>query len=214
MKYKQGLPAYELEKKIPNMKKEFWTFIDRDDQAGDNAEFLYEFVKNNIKNQKIAFVLNKNSNDWKRLNNKGFNLVAHGSNAHLQLLNNSSLLLSSQIGSIIEPFDKIDASYKRVFLQHGVIKDDLSQWLNNVKMDLMLTSTKEENKSIVDNHSKYIYGKKEIALTGLPRFDSLFENRNNFKNQIMLMFTWRKSITGTFKSNNKSEREINHNFLH
>ena len=212
VKYKQGLPAYELEKKIPNMKKEFWTFIDRDDQAGDNAEFLYEFVKNNIKNQKIAFVLNKNSNDWKRLNNKGFNLVAHGSNAHLQLLNNSSLLLSSQIGSIIEPFDKIDASYKRVFLQHGVIKDDLSQWLNNVKMDLMLTSTKEENKSIVDNHSKYIYGKKEIALTGLPRFDSLFENRNNFKNQIMLMFTWRKSITGTFKSNNKSEREINHNF--
>ena len=40
--------------------------------------------------------------------------------------------------------------YRFMFLQHGVIKDDISRWLNSKRISLMLTSTPAEYKSIID----------------------------------------------------------------
>ena len=37
----------------------------------------------------------------------------------------------------------------------------------------MVTSTKEERKSIIDSQSKYQYTEREVVLTGLPRYDAL-----------------------------------------
>ncbi len=211
-KFKKGLPSVELKENLILEKSEYWVLMDRDDSAGDNAEFFYDYLQNYHPSLEAYFVLNKSSADWQRLDNKGFKLIDHGSFEHKTVLEKCTKLISSQIGFIVEPFEDLNDSYKRVFLQHGVIKDDLSDWLNGVKMDLMLTSTNDEYHSIVDDFTKYIYGKKEIALTGLPRFDSLYRKKDKYKNQILIMFTWRKSITGTFIENGKSERHINLEF--
>ena len=212
-KYKSGLPASRLNNN-PNVNtlKPIWVMMDRDDKAGDNAEFLYEYIQKNYINQEVYFVINKDSSDWKRLNSKGFNMVDHGSDKHKEVLERCTLLISSQCGFIIEPFNDLNSNYKRVFLQHGVIKDDLSNWLNNVKTDLMITSTPNEYQSIVNDHTKYVLGKNEVKLTGLPRFDSLHKNRERYSKNILLMFTWRKEVTGNFISNEKSVREFNIDF--
>lgn len=212
-RYKNSIPVEELFYKEKITSNDYWLFMDRDDSAGDNAEFLYSYVQENKIHDKIFFVLNNSSSDWKRLKNKNFNLIKHGSRKHKDILQECSLVISSQIGSIINPFSNLKINYKTIFLQHGVIKDDLSSWLNNVNMDIMLTSSRNEYESIANDGSTYIYGKKEIKLTGLPRFDSLYANKDKYKNQIAIMFTWRKSLAGTFISNNKSERKYNNEFV-
>lgn len=212
-KYKSGLPVSNLNQVLNISElKPVWVLMDRDDKAGDNAEFLYDFVQKNYNNQEIYFVLNRDSSDWERLNSKGFNLIDHGSKRHKEVLEQCSLLVSSQCGYIIEPFDKLNSNYKRVFLQHGVIKDNLSSWLNNVNTDLMITSTPNEYQSVVNDHTQYVLGKNEVKLTGLPRFDSLYKNRNNYTSNILIMFTWRKEVTGSFVTNEKSVREFNDEF--
>lgn len=189
-----------------------WLFMDRDDSARDNAEFLYEYVQKNYSIQ-CYFVLGTQSPDWHRLSEKGFNLIAHASPQHKEILEHSSLLISSQIGSILNPFENIKTHYKTIFLQHGVTKDDISGWINNCQIDLMITATKSEHESIVNNTSRYIYGDKEIKLTGFPRFDSLTQADCIKSKQILIMFTWRKNISGNFVSNTSSERLFNNEFV-
>lgn len=211
-KYKNGLDVSKLV--VKNVKKQdIWLLMDRDDRAGDNAEFLYKYLKKNDCTQSIYFILDRKSIDWDRLHEEGFNLVSHGSSEHKNLLEECSLVISSQTNRLIEPFENINKNYKIVFLQHGVIKDDLSNWLNTVDMNLMLTSSHEEYNSIVGDHSPYKYGEKEIKLTGLPRFDSLYNNRNRQVNKVLIMFTWRRGIAGNFINRLKSEREFNTDFV-
>ncbi|EPS1339173.1 CDP-glycerol glycerophosphotransferase family protein, partial [Campylobacter coli] len=83
-----------------------------------------------------------------------------------------------------------------IFLQHGVIKDDLSKWLNSKKIDLFITSTKAEYDSIANDYNHYKFGKKEMVLTGLARHDVLLKNNKSDTKQILIMPTWRKNIVG------------------
>lgn len=189
-----------------------WVFMDRDDSARDNAEFFYEFVKNQD-SVRCYFVLGEKTQDWNRLKSKGFNLISHGSSQHKDILECCDLLITSQIGGIVNPFENIDVHYKTVFLQHGVTKDDISSWINNCNIDLMITASKAEHESIISDESRYIYGEKEVKLTGFPRFDSLFHNNITDNKQILILFTWRKSISGNFINNTSSERHFNSDFI-
>ncbi|MGL5990392.1 MAG: CDP-glycerol glycerophosphotransferase family protein [Plesiomonas sp.] len=193
-------------------KNNIWVFMDRDDIAGDNAEFLYKYITKNHSEIDAYFIISKKSADWKRLKNDGVKLINHNSSSHKSILNKCDHVISSHIGNIINPFNDITGDYKITFLQHGATKDDISNWINNCKFDLMITATKGEYSSISDDNNKYIYGKKEIKLTGFPRFDSLIDNNIKIKKQILIMPTWRKNISGTFKSNKTSERVFNNSF--
>ena len=83
--------------------------------------------------------------------------------------------------------------YDYVFLQHGIIKDDLSTWLNksNKNINLFITSAKPEYQSILDY--PYMYGKDVIKLTGLPRYDTLVQDIPCEK-KIVFMPTWRAGL--------------------
>ena len=80
-----------------------------------------------------------------------------------------------------------------VFLQHGIIKDDISSWLNKIDMNLafFLTSATLEYESIFKN--PYNFDENVVKLLGLPRYDSL-ENDEN-KRQIIIMPSWRRILT-------------------
>jgi hypothetical protein len=86
-----------------------------------------------------------------------------------------------------------------IYLQNGIVKDDLSRFLNKVnkKFDLIITSSKKEFKSFLDD--KYGYNRNNLALTGLPRFDNLLEIHKQIKREkIIIIFpTWRLYIKGT-----------------
>ncbi|MGN7074079.1 hypothetical protein ACTHSI_27560, partial [Neisseria sp. P0001.S004] len=79
-------------------------------------------------------------------------------------------------------------------------KDDLSGWLNTKKIACFVTATKPEYHTIVDNTTAYKFGKKEVKLTGFPRYDRLLINTNTESKQILIMPTCRSSLVGTYIS--------------
>ena len=83
--------------------------------------------------------------------------------------------------------------YRLIFVQHGVIKDDISRWLNTKPISLMLTSTRAEYESIVDPQSDYRMSDKEVVLTGLPRHDRLWSMPKT-ATTLLVMPTWRKYL--------------------
>ena len=190
-----------------------WILMDRDNQADDNAEHLYRYISENHPEQNIYFALKKTSSDWKRLEQDGFNLLEFGSSAFENKLKDCEKIISSHVDGYITHYFKdnslLDKDY--VFLQHGITKDDLSGWLNTKKIACFVTATNPEYHSIVDNTTAYKFGKKEVKLTGFPRYDRLLINNNTESKQILIMPTWRSSIVGTYISG--TERTRNPDFM-
>lgn len=200
-------------KQKSTVKSNAWILMDRDNQADDNAEHLYRYISENHPEQDIYFALKKNSSDWKRLEQDGFNLLEFGSSAFESKLKDCEKIISSHVDGYITHYFKdnslLDKDY--VFLQHGITKDDLSGWLNTKKIACFVTATNPEYHSIVDNTTAYKFGKKEVKLTGFPRYDRLLINNNTESKQILIMPTWRSSIVGTYISG--TERTRNPDFM-
>lgn len=80
-----------------------------------------------------------------------------------------------------------------VFLQHGVTKDDQSDWLNWPRkgFDLVVTSAAREQRSFIEGD--YGYLPEQIALVGMPRLDRL---KNAPERLLVLAPTWRKDLVG------------------
>lgn len=200
-------------KQKSTVKSNDWILMDRDNQADDNAEHLYRYINENHPEQDIYFALKKTSSDWKRLEQDGFNLLEFGSSAFESKLKDCAKIISSHVDGYITHYFKdnslLDKDY--VFLQHGITKDDLSGWLNTKKIACFVTATNPEYHSIVDNTTAYKFGKKEVKLTGFPRYDRLLINNNTKSKQILIMPTWRSSIVGTYISG--TERTRNPDFM-
>jgi len=156
-----------------------WVFLDRIHDAGDSGEILFKHVRENHPGINAWFVVVKDSADYGRLKSEGFGdrLVAHGSTQWRLLMGNCTHVLSSHADAPVMAPPEIQAfmepKWHFTFLQHGVIKDDLSSWLNYKRIDLFVTSTVPEYASIAGDHTAYPFTTKETILTGLPRFDRL-----------------------------------------
>ena len=82
---------------------------------------------------------------------------------------------------------------EKCFLQHGVIKDDLSSWLRKYfqNLHLFLTSSDYERDSIFSRN--YNYEENVVHVFGLPRHDNLKFGVS--KKEILFAPTWRKNLT-------------------
>ncbi|EGX7733274.1 glycosyltransferase, partial [Campylobacter coli] len=189
----------EFQKRLP--KSNIWLLMDRDYEADDNAEHLYRYIMQNHPEQKIVFALRKESLDWERLEKEGFNLVEFGSLEFERIIKKASKVISSHADGYLTRY--ITSKQQFIFIQHGVIPNDLSKWLNSKKIDLFVTSTKAEYKSIANDYNRYKFGKKEVALIGLARHDALLKNNQCNARQIVIMPTWRANIVGVALGSSK-----------
>jgi len=196
----------ELRKNQNNKKFQLWIINDRKVQGGDNGEYFFRYL-NQRKPKRIRyyFLISKNCPDYNRLQNFD-NILDINSSKYLKLFLKADKIISSVSEAwVYNPFGEegkyiIDLyHFEFIYLQNGVIKDDLSQNLNKIikKFDLLITSSKKEYKSFFE----YNYGYKEnnIALTGLSRFDNLKKLQKDIKieNVILIFPTWRSYIRGT-----------------
>lgn len=176
-----------------------WLLMDRIDKADDNAEHFYRHLMNKNDGVRYYFVLNRDSPDWERLKREGFNLIAFKSRRHLAALQRAKYLISSHADAYIrKPFSIAqlrDAKYKFLFIQHGVTKDNQSEWFNHIMPALLATATPTEHESIVNPHSDYHLSDKEVFLTGFPRHDALLQ-LNQERKTIFVMPTWRENLGG------------------
>ncbi|EFU0588852.1 capsular biosynthesis protein, partial [Campylobacter coli] len=196
----------EFQKRLP--KSNIWLLMDRDYEADDNAEHLYRHIMQNHPEQEIVFALRKESSDWERLEKEGFNLVEFESFEFERIIKKASKVISSHADEYL--IRHVTLTQQFVFVQHGVIMNDLSRWLNSKKINLFITSTRAEYDSIANNYNRYKFGKKEVLLTGLARHDVLLKNNKSDTKQILMMPTWRAGIVGNVT--NSSKRELKENF--
>ncbi|WP_173939955.1 CDP-glycerol glycerophosphotransferase family protein [Campylobacter coli] len=195
---------------LSNIKiSDIWLLMDKDYEADDNAEHLYRYIMQNHPKQKIAFALRKESSDWERLEKEGFNLIEFGSFEFERIIKKASKVISSHCDEYLTKY--ITNRSQFVFIQHGVILNDLSRWLNFKKINLFITSTQAEYDSIANDYNCYKFGKKEVVLTGLARHDALLKNNSSNVKQILIMPTWRKNIVNSVVANS-GKRKLNLDF--
>jgi len=195
-----------------------WLFMDKDISADDNAEHFYRYIAKNHSEIISYFVLKKGTKDWRRLRNDGFKLISFGSKEHKDALKHCKKLISSHADHYVTNLlGKETLKGKQfIFLQHGVIKDDLSSWINTKKqIDLLITTSSDEYHSICGNDTRYRLTSKEVVLTGLARHDSLIKKMNEIKyknNTVIIMPTWRRNIVSD-RNSLGSEFETLSNFV-
>ncbi|WP_201587141.1 CDP-glycerol glycerophosphotransferase family protein [Psychrobacter sp. HII-4] len=193
-----------------------WLFMDRETKADDNAEHFYRYITRNYPEQKCYFALNKSSKDWQRLEKDGFNLLDFGSDSFEKQLRKASKIVSSHLEAHINNYfgDNYGFSKDFIFLQHGVIKHDLSTWINTKKnINVFVTTTIDEYKSIAKSPSTYKITEKEVVLTGLPRHDALLNNYLEPEKVILIMPTWRHYLVGESIGKGVNTRSLNSNFF-
>lgn len=209
--YLQNHPHFKCDPAYENV----WIFMDRDNQADDNAEHLYRYILNNRPDIDAYFVLNRDSHDWARLSADGFKMLAFGSSEHESALESCSRVISSHAAQFATDYfkDKRMLSKKFVFLQHGVIHNDQSSLFKPdwKRFDLFLTSAYGEYESIGGELSTYKFTSKEVKLTGLPRHDALINSTIKREKMLLVMPTWRPALLG--KVINGTERELLPDFI-
>ncbi|WP_345148323.1 bifunctional glycosyltransferase/CDP-glycerol:glycerophosphate glycerophosphotransferase [Arthrobacter ginkgonis] len=200
-----------------------WVLMDRDENANDSAEHLFRYLRKHRRDINAWFVLKKDTPDWHRLKKEGFKrLVPHGSLLWKALCLNARHIVSSHADVYVhDPFrlgSGHKPTWKFTFLQHGVIKDDLSRWLNAKPITNFVTTTPAEFASIAGNGSPYVFTTRETHLTGLPRHDRLARlarkaSAKAEKRSIVVMPTWRQDLAGLQLQAGGWAREINPAFF-
>ncbi|MCL2316111.1 MAG: CDP-glycerol glycerophosphotransferase family protein [Actinomycetia bacterium] len=180
-----------------------WTFMDWLSDANDNGEMLFRHVREHRLDLNAWFVLQKDTPDWAGLaRDHGDRLVPLGSLAWAGLRRLNETFVTSQLTrDITEPPGLRHlgvAAPRLVFLQHGVIRDDISRWLNTKPIDLCLASTPAEAASLTDDGTPYVLSTRDVALTGLPRFDRLWRLGQAYppgrRDLVVIAPTWRASL--------------------
>ncbi len=171
-----------------------WLISERGNDARDNSYHLYKYIKKNHPEICVKYIIDKKSADRKKIDSE--DIVNYCSNLHYILFITSGRLISTHIMgfspdmSLFWRLNKIGllrVKGKKIMLQHGITQNYL-EFMNKKtsKLDLFICGAKPEYKFILDNFG---YNKKVVKYTGFARFDNL---KNEFKNQILIMPTFRK----------------------
>ncbi len=187
---------------------------DRVNRAGDNGEALFQHLcRRGIRDMNYVFAVEKSSPDYKRLKSVG-RVVDSSGKIHklLQLLadcvvsSHADELTTNPFGGHSAPYRYILNARKYVFLQHGVTKDDATEWLNrfNRSIDGLVCAAKSEADAF--EAEAYHYTPENIWRTGFPRFDRLYENGKRYVTVMptwrMYLSVWDKTHEGVWKTSN------------
>ncbi len=175
------------------IKRNLWLICEEGNVAKDNGYHFFKYVRINHPNDYCFFVINKKSNDYKKVKQYG-NIIQFKSIKHWIYYLAADYNISTQkMGNPNQVlFYIIHVSLglmkNRVFLQHGITKDD-SPWLyyKNTKFKYFICGAKKEYEYIKE---KFGYPNGNVIYTGFPRFDNLYNNSIN-KKQVLIMPTWR-----------------------
>lgn len=180
---------------------DIWLISERGYEAKDNGYFFFLFLKKYHPEIDVRYVISNESTDVHKFINCKNDIVDYGSLSHYIIFWKSTHLISTHpmgCSPIRQEFflNKLHAKYgllknkKHIFLQHGIIKDDLPiLYSENMKLDLFICGAKPEYNYVYNN---FHYSDDVVKYTGLCRYDRLNEFKT--KSQILIMPTWRKYI--------------------
>ena len=158
--------------------RELWLVCERGNDARDNGYWFYRYLKEEHPEINARYVIETESADRAKIEALG-GMVPRGSFSHYLAYYCADFL----VGTHVQPCAPdlilfyhlagkgIRARGKQVFLQHGIIKDEM-EWLHrkNMYMDLFVCGAKPEYEYIRDTFG---YPEHVPQYVGLARFDNL-----------------------------------------
>ena len=180
--------------------RRIWMFMDRRESADDNAEHLYNYAITQKDKIDKYFTVNEDSSDFKRLSNLKNLLPFYSFKQRINYLFAEKIISSHPDENILNPFyNKNDTSYAglinsdKIFLQHGVTKDNVSSWLHKYDKNLSLITTVSDTERDSFLDEGYNYSPEIIQTLGFARFDNL-NKKENLSKQIVIMPSWRENL--------------------
>lgn len=173
--------------------KDVWLLSERHGEACDNGYWMFKHIKENVPEQSVCYVIDKDAKDRERIKKYG-SIVDFGSFRHYIIYLLASKHVSAHIDSD-SPNSRVSnflethglLKNKRVFLQHGITKDRISFGYYSVsRADLFVCAAKPEYEFC---KKEFGYPEGAVKLLGFARFDGLGIIKP--KRQILLMPTWR-----------------------
>ncbi|MFI6942397.1 glycosyltransferase [Streptomyces sp. NPDC050418] len=187
--------------------KDIWLIGERSDTAQDNSYHFFKWVRTRHKRRNIYYVIDASAADHDKVAKYG-QVIKLGSFKHrMYLLHATKLIGSYDSESYLLPegyrkvlflhrFGEL-IKYQRVFLQHGIIYNDVTTGVDQriTSYDMIVTTGRQEREFLGEEAG---YGDRAV-LAGLPRFDALQRERTA-RPKILLMPTWRQWIvTASYK---------------
>lgn len=170
--------------------------------AQDNSYYFFEYCMKELpkkEKKRIYYVIDKNASDYQYVEKYGKKVIQFLSLKHMVYLKAASLLISSDTKAHAYAWHSPATLYRQmvswkrnVFLQHGVMyykqchKGLKRTGTNSCK--LFIVSSEVEKKIIRDYFG---YRDREIAVTGLARWDVLEDKAVPGEKMILMMPTWR-----------------------
>lgn len=187
-------------------KRKLW-LVAEEGQARDNGYHFYKYIRLKHPNDYCFYAIKKESAGYDEVSKLG-NAIKWGSLRHWFFYMSANLNISSQKSGNPCPIFwyvlhvALGLYRNRVFLQHGITKDD-SKWIYNseTKFKYFICGAKREYDYIL---KKFGYKEDSLLLTGFPRWDGLKDVSSKQSNKsILIMPTWRKWLgeerNGIFK---------------
>lgn len=183
--------------------KHIWIVSERGTDARDNGFHMYRYICENHPQQQIYYIIEKKSPDYTKVAALG-NVVERGSVKHLLLYLAADVKMSTHNNGLVpgrhwryrKILSRRKANEKIVFLQHGVIKDDIEGlYKESTNIRLFICGAKPEYDYVL---SRYGYSADEVKYTGLARFDGL--HHVSTKRQVLIMPTWRDWLSPDFRN--------------
>lgn len=176
--------------------KGMWLICDAENEARDNGYWLFRYIVENHPEQEAVYAINKRSPDFDRVKGLG-KVIQFGSFQHwlyyLSAEKNISSQKSGKPNAAVCYFLEVYGLYKntRVFLQHGITKDDMEfLYYKHTKMRLFVCAVEDEYEYV---KSRFGYPEGWVQNLGFCRFDNLFDTSSG-RRQILVMPTWRNWI--------------------
>ena len=195
------------------LKKEIWLIREKGIEARDNGYHLFKYMRTVHPECNVYYAIDMQSKDLCKIQKYG-NIIQLNSLLHYQYYIAAKYSISSQPRGAV-PYPDIflyrfrifnNARQRIIFLQHGVIKDNLTDVLDYsmTKFHLFSCSAKRE-RDYVQESCHYPDG--VVQNLGLCRFDNLLNQKNQAKKQILIMPTFRSWLKSSNSSKEATDSE-------
>lgn len=192
--FKELLPIVWL-LRLFYLRRKIWVIGEKPDEAHNTGYYFYKYMREQHPEKEVYYVIDPDSKEYQHVAQFGEeNLLPYKSKKHI-----FHLLMSQSIFTTYAP-EEIYPSHTRllkpfvrghkIYLQSGVLGTQnvshvLDRFSSQFETDLFLVNSKRERTIVLkDLH----YLENQIAITGLSRFDELFDTSTDLpvKRQVLL----------------------------
>ena len=194
--YIQNLKETNLNNLIKNKDEKVWVIGEKSYKAQDNGYHFFKYMRTYHPETPVYYVIEEESNEAKNVLPFG-NVIFYKSPEHFNLMLKADYICTTHHPELLYPTNstvytrKINAT--KVFLQHGVLgtknlTNINGNQLKDFNVDFFVTSSEREKEIVIRDLNFY---ENQVAVTGLSRFDELFNPNTKVKDQILIIPTWR-----------------------